>query len=47
MNTFYRNLISGKSKRESMLDAVETVKNNPKFADPRYWAAFILLDGLN
>lgn len=47
MNTFYRNLISGKSKRESMLDAVETVKSNPKFADSRYWAAFILLDGLN
>lgn len=42
MQTFYRNLVRGKNKRESFTLAQNEVKK--KFSDPRYWAAFIMLD---
>lgn len=42
MQTFYRNLVKGKGKRESFITARQTVKK--KYPDPRYWAAFIMLD---
>lgn len=42
MQTFYRNLVRGKSKRESFTAAQAEVQK--KYADPRYWAAFIMLD---
>ena len=42
MQTFYRNLVRGKSKRESFTSAQEEVRK--KYSDPRYWAAFIMLD---
>lgn len=42
MQTFYRNLVKGKSKRESFTDAQNEVRK--KYSDPRYWAAFIMLD---
>ena len=35
------------SKRESLLAAQKAVHETPRFKDPHYWAAFILLDGLN
>lgn len=82
MVEFYRNYLSGKSKRESLLEAQKTLRNyvveiekdpdaslTPSqrrqkerrgekaaevvrekvkpYADPRYWAAFILLDALD
>lgn len=47
MNVFYYNLLSGKTKRESLLAAQNTVRNTPGFEDPYYWAGWILLDGLN
>lgn len=28
-------------------EAKKTVRTNPRYSDPKYWAAFILLDGLN
>lgn len=42
MQTFYRNLVRGKSKRESFTAAQAEVRK--KYSDPRYWAAFIMLD---
>jgi len=42
MSTFYDNLFSGKSKRESFFAAQAVVR--AKYTEPYYWAAFILLD---
>ena len=42
MQTFYSNLVKGKSKRASFSAAQNEVRK--KYADPRYWAAFIMLD---
>ena len=42
MSEFYKNLLKGKGKRESFYIAQRDVKK--VFSDPRYWAAFIMLD---
>lgn len=42
METFYKKLMAGKSKREAFLYAQKTVRE--KYQDPKYWAAFIMLD---
>lgn len=42
MRSFYSNLVKGKSKRESFNAAQKEVQK--KYSDPRYWAAFIMLD---
>ena len=49
MDFFYKNLFSGKSKRESMTNAQRQLRTykHGKYDDPRYWASFIMLDGLN
>ncbi len=47
MTDFYRNYLSGKSKQESLKLAQQSLRNNPDYSAPEYWAAFILLDGLN
>ena len=55
MTEFYRNFIEGKSKHESLKAAQEKVRNfrgeiNGKYRDfsnPRFWAAFILLDAID
>ena len=49
MVEFYRNLMSGKTKRQSLQDAQQYLRkvDNGKFDDPKYWASFIMLDGLN
>ncbi|MDE7025835.1 MAG: CHAT domain-containing protein [Paramuribaculum sp.] len=47
MTEFYRYYLSGMSKQESLHLAQLTLRNKPEFADPKYWAAFILLDALN
>ena len=48
MTQFYKNYLSGQSKRESLLSAQKYLReyDNGKFNDPKYWAAFIMLDGL-
>ena len=48
MDEFYKNYLSGKSKQESLLEAQRHLREykNGVYASPRYWAAFILLDGL-
>lgn len=49
MVEFYRNLMSGKTKRQSLKEAQQYLRkvDNGKFDDPKYWASFIMLDGLN
>lgn len=49
MVEFYRNLMSGKTKYQSLKDAQQHLRQveNGKYDDPKYWASFIMLDGLN
>ena len=49
MVEFYRNLMSGKTKHQSLKDAQKHLKKvgNGKYNKPEYWASFIMLDGLN
>ena len=49
MVEFYRNLMSGKSKHQSLKDAQQYLReyDNGKYDDPKYWASFIMLDGIN
>ena len=45
MTEFYSNLMAGMSKREAFLKAQRTLKETKGFENPRFWAAFIMLDG--
>ena len=49
MVEFYRNLMSGKTKYQSLKDAQHYLRKveNGKYDAPKYWASFIMLDGLN
>lgn len=49
MEEFYRNLMCGKGKRESLSLAKQSVRSHSEkgWDNPKYWAAFILLDGLD
>jgi CHAT domain-containing protein len=43
MTEFFKGLTAGKSKREAFLSALNFVK--AKNSDPKYWAAFVMVDG--
>ena len=45
MTEFYTNLTKGMSKRKAFLTAQNKVKTTKGFENPRFWAAFIMLDG--
>ena len=49
MTEFYKGLTLGQSKREALLNAQKYLRQyqNGKYDKPEYWAAFILLDGIN
>ena len=49
MVEFYRNLMNGKTKQQSLKEAQKHLRqvNNGKYDKPEYWASFIMLDGLN
>lgn len=47
MSEFYNNYVKGKSKQESLNEAQRVVRETLGYENPEYWAAFILLDGLN
>lgn len=49
MIEFYRNLVNGKSKLQSLKAALHYLRSteNGKYDKPRNWLQFILLDGLN
>ena len=44
MSQFYSNWMEGMSKHEALEAAKKSVRDTPKWRDPKYWAAFILLD---
>lgn len=49
MVEFYRNLMNGKSKHQSLKDAQKYLRqvDNGKYDKPEYWASFVMLDGLS
>lgn len=49
MVEFYHNLMNGKTKRQSLNEAQQYLRkvDNGRFDNPKYWASFIMLDGLN
>ena len=47
MIEFYRNYLSGKSKQQSLKLAQDNLRQSAEYSDPKYWAAFVLLDGLD
>jgi len=48
MGEFYRNLVSGQTKLQSLHLAQKYLReSNVEYNNPYYWAAFILLDGIN
>lgn len=49
MVEFYRNLMNGKTKHQSLKNAQKYLRKveKGKYNKPEYWASFILLDGLN
>jgi len=44
MESFYRGLASGMTKRESFKHAQKTLRQNNFFGAPYYWTAFIMID---
>ena len=49
MVEFYKNLMKGKTKLQSLKDAQTYLRqvDNGKYDNPDYWATFVLLDGFN
>ena len=49
MVEFYKNLMSGKTKHQSLKNAQKHLRKveKGKYNKPEYWASFIMLDGLN
>lgn len=45
MTEFYREWMKGTDKHDAFHAARAKVRQNPKWNNPKYWAAFILLDG--
>lgn len=47
MSSFYKNIVNGMSKNKALVEAVKQLRSaGSQYADPKYWAAFIMLDGL-
>lgn len=44
MTEFYRNLVAGKTKREAFILAQDKIRK--KYIDPKMWAGFIMVDGI-
>ena len=47
MTEFYRCWLGGLSKYDALESAKSAIKSVKGWEDPKYWAAFILLDGMN
>ena len=47
--TFFRNLLQGKSKRESLLNAIKDVRTSHDgfYSPPKYWTPFLLIDAID
>ena len=44
MTEFYRNLMAGKSKHDAFVSAQDKIRQ--KYIDPKMWAGFIMVDGM-
>ncbi|MBP5683534.1 MAG: hypothetical protein J6X05_09875 [Bacteroidales bacterium] len=44
MTEFFKRLTTGQSKRAAFLTAVQAVRE--KYPNPKYWAAFVMVDGM-
>ena len=44
MTNFYRNLMKGMSKRESLKEAQLLLRTDEKFKSFNYWGSFIMID---
>lgn len=49
MTAFYDNLVKGQTKMQAFRNAQRYLcnHNNGQYSNPKYWASFIMLDGLN
>lgn len=47
MVSFYKHYLSGKTKMHSLKFAQDYVRSQPGYDNPKYWAGFIMLDGLD
>jgi len=43
MTEFYRQLQRSPNKAQALRQAMLTIKNDPRYANPRNWAAFTLI----
>ena len=43
MTTFYRKWLETGNKRQSFIEAKIELRNDPRFKDPKFWGAFIML----
>ena len=46
MTDFYKHLLLGESKIDALHNAQKTVRSTNGYESPKYWAGFILLDGI-
>lgn len=46
MSQFYKNLTDGQTKQEAFMNAQKSLRDSHDFSDPKYWAAFIMLDAI-
>ena len=44
MTEFYKNLINGMTNRQSLRNAIVTLRNFEEYDDPEYWTSFVLID---
>jgi CHAT domain-containing protein len=44
MTAFYKELANGASRHEAFRAAQHTLREDPRFSRPVYWASFIMLD---
>jgi CHAT domain-containing protein/tetratricopeptide (TPR) repeat protein len=46
MSQFYKNLADGQTKQQAFISAQKSLRESTDFSDPKYWAAFIMLDAI-
>ena len=44
MTYFYQHLLEGDSKRQAFDKAKAEVRKDPRYSNPHFWAAFVMLD---
>ena len=44
MTEFYKRLLAGETKLSAFDKAKESLRKDPQYSQPHYWAAFVMLD---